>query len=370
MTLKLIHDIQGNAVDALVGTTFCVGVIGMYHSGIGGGGFAVVRDKQGNYEAVDFRESAPAAAFEDMYKDDVNMSITSGLAAGVPSEVRGMEYMHTKYGDLPWKTVMQGAIQVARDGFRVSADFQRYIDATIKALDGRENFLVHDPAWAEDFAPNGTIVREGDHITRKRYANTLEIIANEGPDAFYSGPLAESWIKTIQETNGTMTHQDLLDYKVISRPVAEVSYRGVNMYGIGSPAGGAVSLNILKIMEQYDPSEWGEDINLATHHFDEAMRFAYSARLQLGDPDFVSGASDLETRMLDDKTARDIASRILDNQTQPVEYYNEERLYTTDSQGTSHVVTADKNGMATSMTTTVNLLFGAMIMDPKTGVIV
>lgn len=117
---------QGNAVDALVGTTFCVGVIGMYHSGIGGGGFAVLRDANGEYEAIDFREAAPAAAFEDMYKNNVSASVRGGLAVGVPSEVKGLEYMHSKYGVLPWKTVMQGAIHVARNGFRgKSAGFIR-----------------------------------------------------------------------------------------------------------------------------------------------------------------------------------------------------------------------------------------------------
>lgn len=82
----------------MVGTTFCVGVIAMYHSGIGGGGFMMVRDEEGNYEAIDFRESAPAAAFEDMYLGNVEGSIYGGLAAAVPGEVAGLEYAHRKYG--------------------------------------------------------------------------------------------------------------------------------------------------------------------------------------------------------------------------------------------------------------------------------
>lgn len=81
-----------------MGTTFCVGVVGMYHSGIGGGGFAMIRDSEGNYEAIDFRESAPAAAFQDMYQGNINGSIYGGLSVAVPSEVRGLEYIHTKYG--------------------------------------------------------------------------------------------------------------------------------------------------------------------------------------------------------------------------------------------------------------------------------
>lgn len=89
---------QGNAVDAMVSTQLCVGVIGMYHSGIGGGGFAVVRGEDGEYESVDFRESAPAAASENMFKDHVRDSIFGGLATGVPSELKGLDYLHRKYG--------------------------------------------------------------------------------------------------------------------------------------------------------------------------------------------------------------------------------------------------------------------------------
>lgn len=89
---------QGNAADAMVGTNLCVGVVGMYHSGIGGGGFMLIRDKHGNYESIDYRETAPAAAFQDMYKDNVNASVLGGLAVAIPSELRGLEYLHKKHG--------------------------------------------------------------------------------------------------------------------------------------------------------------------------------------------------------------------------------------------------------------------------------
>ena len=117
----------------MVGTTLCVGVIGMYHSGIGGGGFMLVRDADGNYETVDYRETAPAAASENMYKDNIIGSVLGGLAVGVPGELKGLEYIHTKYGVstsdlpemhmantfqfLPWDTVVKPAVRVARYGF-------------------------------------------------------------------------------------------------------------------------------------------------------------------------------------------------------------------------------------------------------------
>lgn len=175
-------------------------------------------------------------------------------------------------------------------------------------------------------------------------------------------------IKVIQETNGTMTLDDLKDYKVISREVLNITYRGVELHGVGSPAGGAVGQSILKIMEQYDTAE-SADVNLTMHRFDEAMRFAYSARLGLGDPDFVDNMVSLEERMVSEEMAKEIRSRIMDNQTLPVEAYNPTGTYLKDSHGTSHISTADGSGMATSLTTTINLLFGAQIIDPVSGVI-
>ncbi|WYZ37330.1 hypothetical protein EsH8_II_000836 [Colletotrichum jinshuiense] len=355
----------GNAVDALVGTTFCVGTVGMYHSGIGGGGFVVVRDADGNYESVDFREAAPAAAFQDMYKGNIQGSVYGGLAVGVPSEIRGLEYIHKKYGSLPWKTVVTPAARLATAGFRVSADLVRYMAG---AISGQKNFLVEDPVWAEEFAPNGTLLKLGDTIYRKRYGATLAKIAEEGPEAFYTGPIAESMIATIRASNGTLTLDDLSSYKVVTRPSLSINYRGYRLTSVGSPASGAVCLNTLKIMEQFDPAE-SADTKLGVHRFDEALRFAYGARSLLGDPDFVEGIGPYEDTLIDEATAKDIRGRILDNQTQPVDQYDPQGLYSSEGFGTSHIVTADKSGMATSLTTTVNLLFGAQIMDPLSGVI-
>ncbi|KAG6016792.1 hypothetical protein E4U41_004353, partial [Claviceps citrina] len=367
----------GNAADALVGATFCVGVIGMYHSGIGGGGFALIRDADGHYEAVDFREAAGAAASEDMYQGNVAGSVYGGLAVGVPGEVRGLEYIHSKYGLLPWKTVMQGAIHVARHGFKVSDDLIRYINKTVEGKPS--NFLLEDANWAQDFAPKGRLVQVGETMTRKRYADTLEKIANHGPDAFYTGDLAAAMVKHIQQHNGTLTTADLASYKVLSRPVRNTTYRGMSLYTVGAPASGPIALSMLKTMEQYDgddASDAGRDgddnddaATLTTHRFVEAMRFAYGARTQMGDPDFVDGVDALETRLLDAAHARQTRERILDDRTLPVRAYDPDGFALPSSRGTSHLVTADASGMATSLTTTVNLLFGAQIMEPGSGVI-
>ncbi|TPX11853.1 uncharacterized protein E0L32_007351 [Thyridium curvatum] len=369
----------GNAADAMVGTTLCVGVIGMYHSGIGGGGLMLVRDKDGKYESIDYRESAPAAAHRDMYRGNVNGSVFGGLAVGVPGELRGLQYLHDKYGALPWRAVVKPAVRVARNGFNVTEDLVRYMQF---AQEYAGNFLVDDPIWAEDFAPNGKLVELGDVITRKRYADTLEKIGREGADAFYKGEIAESMIKLIQETNGTMTMDDLRNYRAVSRRALSVDFRGYKIFATGAPASGAVTLATLKTMEQY-AIEDGLDTNLTTHRFVEAMRFAYGARTELGDPDFVTNATLFEDLLLSKHKARDTAQHILDDRTQPVEAYDphledgddaddgpsRQQYYAPPGHGTSHIVTADASGLTVSSTTTINLLFGAVIMTPDTGII-
>ncbi|WZH42417.1 gamma-glutamyltranspeptidase [Fusarium acuminatum] len=355
----------GNAVDAMIGTTFCVGVIGMYHSGIGGGGFMLVRDKEGNYEAIDFREAAPAAAYEDMYQGNVNGSIYGGLSVGVPGEVRGFDCLKlTNSQSLPWKTVLQGAIKVAHDGFIGEPFLSVFVEKTAK---NHHNFFVEDPSWAEDFTKNGQLISEGDKMTRRRYAETLQAIADHGADVFYTGPFAESMVKTIQDSNGTITLDDYKNYEAISREVLQTEYKGYNVYGISSPAGGAVSLNILNTMNGYTHQD--EDRNTTLHIYIEAMKFAYGARLRLGDPDFVEGVPELEHEMLNLTTAEKIRNKIDPRNTQDLKKYDPNGIYSSNGHGTSHIVTADGDGMAVSLTTTVNLIFGSFLMDNLTGVI-
>jgi gamma-glutamyltranspeptidase len=137
----------------------------------------LVRSSNGSYEYIDFRETAPAAAFENMYVNNTNSSIYTGLASGVPGELRGLEHLHKGYASKSWKSLVSPAVKVARNGFPVTEDLVRYMKS---ATTGIENFLVKDPTWAIDFAPNGTLLGLGETITRRRYADTLEAIAKRG----------------------------------------------------------------------------------------------------------------------------------------------------------------------------------------------
>ncbi|KAI0107756.1 gamma-glutamyltransferase 1 [Nemania sp. FL0031] len=355
----------GNAADALVATQLCIGVIGMYHSGIAGGGFMLVRGSDGQYEFIDFRETAPAAAFQDMYNNNTAASLYGGLASGVPGELRGLEHLHTKYGSMPWKELVMPAVKVARYGFTVTEDLVHYMDTVTP----NGNFLTDDPTWAIDFAPNGYRVKLGETITRKRYADTLETIAHKGPDAFYNGPIAEATIAALTKANGTMTVEDLKNYTVAIRTPANITYRGYKLTGTSAPSGGIVALSALNIVNGFD--EFGDPaaINLTTHRLDEAIRFAYGQRTELGDPLFVDGLDAYQQSMLSAETAAEVRSKISDFHTLNVSAYNPMGFESLPTPGTSHIVAADKSGLAVSVTTTVNLLFGSQLMVPETGVI-
>lgn len=355
----------GNAADALVATQFCIGVIGMYHSGIGGGGFMLVRGSDGQYEFIDFRETAPAAAFQDMYNNNTDASLYGGLASGIPGELRGLEHLHKNYGSLPWKQLVLPAVKVARYGFKVTEDLVRYMDTVTPNGD----FLTEDPTWAIDFAPNGYRVKLGETITRKRYADTLETIANHGPDAFYSGPIAQATIAALTKANGTMTLEDLKNYTVATREPAEINYRGYKLTATSAPSGGIVALSALNTVGGYDGFGDPAAINLTTHRLDEAIRFAYGQRSELGDPLFVDGLDDFQKAMISADTGAETRSKISDFRTLNVSSYNPMGLESLPTPGTSHIVAADASGLAISVTTTINLLFGSQLMVPETGVI-
>ena len=192
--------------------------------------------------------------------------------SGVPGEIRGLEHLHKGYGKLPWPKVMQPAIDVARGGFKVTQDL---VNQEKSAIAGGPNFLVKNPSFAIDFAPNGTLLGLGETITRKRYADTLETIAKHGPDAFYTGLIANATIQALQAANGTMTLEDLKNYTVAVRKPAQITYRGFKLTACSAPSSGTVAMSVMKTVEGYSDFGQAAAINISTHRLDEAIRFAY-----------------------------------------------------------------------------------------------
>ncbi|KAF9049718.1 gamma-glutamyltranspeptidase [Panaeolus papilionaceus] len=352
----------GNAVDAAIAATFCTGVVNMFSSGIGGGGFMTVRIPPTNGSStsqaftVDFRETAPALSNTTMYKDNPLASQIGGLSVAVPGEVRGLSEAHKRWGSLPWSRLIQPSIDLA-SGWHVDRELG-------KRIPWYPDLMLNNPDWSAIFAPSGRFLKEGELIRRTNLSRTLDIISKEGPDAFYEGPIADSIVRKAQATGGILTHNDLKNYKVIVRPALQGTYRGRNVYTSHAPTSGPVLLHMLNLLEHYPIEERG---GLNTHRMLEAMKFGFAARTKISDPAFAN-----QTQLIDEISTKEFANKVFanltDDRTHPPEYYQPVYDVKTDH-GTSHTSVVDRNGMAVAITSTVNLIFGSQVMDPETGII-
>ncbi|KAJ6625664.1 gamma-glutamyltranspeptidase [Mycena sp. CBHHK59/15] len=352
----------GNAVDAAVAATFCIGTVNMFSSGIGGGGFMTVRippahpNESSEVITIDFRETAPALANATMYPPRSNTSQFGGLSVGVPGEIRGLEEAHRRWGTLPWKTLIEPSVALA-DGWTV----QKELDQRITWF---PDLMLNNPDWSAVFAPGGTFLREGDVIKRTNLSRTLATIASEGPDAFYKGPIADSLIRKVRAGGGILSHADLENYKVKVEHALQGTYRGRKVYTTHAPGSGPVLLHMLNLIETF-PMTARTPLNV--HRAVEVLKFGFAARTKICDPEFNDNPQRIDE--ISTKAFADlVAANITDDRTHPPQYYNPEYDIKTDH-GTSHTSVIDKNGMAVSLTSTVNLIFGSQVLDPDTGVI-
>ncbi|PWN37052.1 gamma-glutamyltranspeptidase [Meira miltonrushii] len=359
----------GSAADAIIGAAFCVNSIDSFHSGIAGGGFIVLRDEKkqhsGQHDGVrviDMRESAPAASNETMYSanPNKNASTIGGLAVGVPGELRGFETLHNKHGKLPWHQVIQPAIELNRYGFKVTNQLSYAIE------EYKDSLLCNTTYWKDVYCPNGTAAKLGDTIKNERLATTFEIIAKKGVDAFYTGAIANRTIETIRNAGGIMTMDDLKEYKAIDREPFSIEFPdNKRVYSSGAPSSGAVVLSALKTMSEYGLKALENDgVNLTTHRLIEATKFAYGERADYGDPSYVKNVTRLEKHALTDKDCRKKRSLISDNSTHPTSYYDPKNYTILTDSGTSQLSAIDDDGLSVTLTTTVNLFWGAQLMTP------
>lgn len=346
----------GSAADAIIGASLCVGSIDAFHSGIAGGGFILVRKqgrngKKDTVEVIDMREEAPSASNETMYSanSNPNASTIGGLAVGVPGELRGYHYLHRKFGKLPWEQVFAPVVTLNRVGFKVPSQLNTSIASYADTL------ICKDPLFREVYCANGTAAILGDTIRRERLATTLEIIGREGPDAFYSGAIANRTVAAIQKNGGIMTLSDLAKYRAIIRKPYSIDFdEHQRVWSTGAPSSGAVVLSALKTISQYGQHHLDTaGVNLTTHRLIEATKLAYGERTEYADPDFVHNVTRLEKYALSDKDAQLKRRRIKDNATEPPAYYDPSAYTVLTDHGTSEMAAQDDDGLAVTLTTTV-----------------
>uniref|UniRef100_A0A7N0TR27 Glutathione hydrolase n=2 Tax=Kalanchoe fedtschenkoi TaxID=63787 RepID=A0A7N0TR27_KALFE len=352
---------NGHAIDAAVATALCVGVVNPMASGIGGGGFMVVRSAETSETiAYDFRETAPEAASENMYEKNPTAKTYGALAMGVPGEIAGLHDAWKRNGRLPWKKLFQPAIELARDGFVVAA----YLAVAIAQS---EKMILSDPGLQQVFAPNRKLLKAGDTCYNVELSRSLQAIAEQGPRAFYNGAVGQKLVKDVREAGGVLSMDDLQNYEVEITEAVAVNTLGYTIYGLPPPSSGTVGLALIaNIFDSFEDPNAAKGA-LGLHRLIEAMKHMFAVRMNLGDPDFVN-ISDYVTDMLSPSFAKQFQKLILDNTTFPPEYYMY-RWSQLQDHGTSHFCIVDADRNAVSITTTVNYRFGGGVLSPSTGIV-
>ena len=353
----------GNAIDAAVAIGYALAVTNPCCGNIGGGGFATLHLAGGRDIFVNFRERAPAAATETMYLDAngevvPDLSLKGYLAVAVPGSVLGLDTMLRKYGTMPRGAVMAPAIKLADGGFVLGQG-----DASILATSTR-NFSGQ-PDVASIFLNNGQPWQAGDRLIQSNLAQTLRAIAQQGPDAFYKGTIADAIVAASSAGGGIISKQDLASYTVTEAVPVRCNYRGYELISAPPPSSGGTAIcEILNILEGYPISELGFHSAAAIHFMVEAMRHAFVDRnFQLGDPDFVNNPLG---RLLSESYAAEIRAKI-----DAVKASNSKDVQPGiaphEGTETTHFSVVDTAGNAVSVTYTINALFGAKVIAGDTG---
>src|SRR5471030_194609 len=354
----------GNAIDAAVAVGYAQAVVNPCCGNIGGGGFMTVHLADGKDTFINFRETAPAAASANMYLDaDGNVkkgaSLYGYLAAGVPGTVLGMDTVQKEYGTLTRQQVMAPAIKLARQGFMLTR-------ADTDILDTKVQRFKQDPEAARIFLrADGSPLQPGDKLVQTDLANTLESIAEHGPDAFYKGKIPAAVEAASKKGGGILTAADFANYKITEDAPITCSYRGYKFVSAPPPSsGGVTTCEILNIVEGYDLKSMGFNSAASIHTLTEAMRHAYMDRnTYLGDPAFVKNPGD---RQISKSYAEEIRNKIEADKATPSTQV-QPGMEPHEKPETTHYSIVDKMGNAVSTTYTINGRFGAVVIAPGTG---
>jgi gamma-glutamyltranspeptidase/glutathione hydrolase len=352
----------GNAADAAVAVGFALSVVEPWNTGAGGGTFLLVRMKDGRAASIDGRETAPRGASRDMYLDEkgrpTDDSRTGPRAIGVPGTVAALALARERYGTRPWKDLIAPAIALARDGFPVG---QRMSGAIFRSAERLGRFTEWSRLYLVDGKPPGVSQR----LAQPDLAQSYTRLGEEGPGALYGGALGKAIATDVQAQGGIVTLEDLRAYEPVVREPLRGQYRGYEVLGFPPPAGGAVVIETLHMLERFDLKKHGAGSPEAIHLIVEALKLAFADRAAyLGDPDVVKVPT---AGLVSPAYAKRRGEAIRAERASAVAGGGDP--FREEGSNTTHFSIVDREGNAVSATQSLNLPFGSGIVARGTGIV-
>ncbi|SCU81436.1 LAFA_0C04918g1_1 [Lachancea sp. 'fantastica'] len=380
---------HANAADAAVTVALCLGMTNFFSSGAGGGGYAVFVGGNKNEPEkdlsplfLDFREQAPQLAHKNMFAQNPNASQVGGLAVAVPGELQGLYelYVQRGSGNVKWKDLIEPVVEIGFQGWPVN----EILGAVLEMYE--PYFLDHSKDWSFVLNPaKNRTLRFGETMKRTAYARTLQELANNGSAApFYdsSHPIAKSVVAKVQESRGILTAQDLENYYVnVSRPLStkvragwsNIPNNNLEVFTSSGSSSGAALLSALKILDHFQSSKGGDYSPEQSYILVECMKYMSSARSRLGDFSSQGQMPERITKVLDtnwtESAVANIQANFEDLKTMGNWSAYDPLYELTEPHGTTHFSVVDQFNNAVSLTSTVNLLFGSLVHDPATGIL-
>ncbi|XP_008836100.1 glutathione hydrolase 5 proenzyme [Nannospalax galili] len=360
---------QGSPVDAAIAALVCTGVVNPQSMGLGGGViFTVYNATTGKVEVINARETVPASHVRGLL-DQCEKALPLGTGAqwiGVPGELRGYAMAHRRHGRLPWAQLFQPTITLLREGFRVPFILSQFLN---------NSFLrpsLYASTLRQLFFKGTETLRPQDPLPWPALANTLETVATEGAEAFYTGRLGHMLVEDIAKEGSQLTVEDLAAFQPEVVDPLEMPLGNYTLYSPPPPAGGAILSFILNVLRGFNFSvemvaQPEGKVNMY-HHLVETLKFALGQRWRLWDPRSHPGTQNTSQDLLGDALAQHIRQQIDGRGDHQLNHYNLAGVWG-NRMGTSHVSVLGEDGSAVAATSTINTPFGAMVYSPQTGIL-
>ncbi|KAM4053628.1 glutathione hydrolase 5 proenzyme isoform 1-T6 [Anomaloglossus baeobatrachus] len=358
----------GSSVDGAIAALLCTSVINPQSMGLGGGVIFTIYDASTrNIEVINARETVPREFLPNLMEQCAEKKLlkTGPQWIGVPGELRGYEAAHKRYGRLPWKSLFQPTIKLVRDGVKVSNVLFKFINITASQ--------IRTSSMCQLLCKDRGVVNAGDSVNFTRLADTLQTLADEGAESFYSGSIGKKMVEDLQHQGSSLTLEDFKNYKVQFVKPLNVSLRGYKLYAPPPPAGGGMLSFILNVLEGYNFDKRAmqnvPDQITTYHRIAEAFKFANGHRDKLTNPELSANLEKFIETFISKPYADKIRNKIDDSGDHDVQFYNLPEVVNAETFGTTHLSVITKDGSSVSVTSSINQVFGSMIYSPSTGII-